>query len=74
MRATILPWAVILTKARRATVSMMAKGVLWPLIFTTQLYLCLDLHYNIQYFLCLEKWEILQQEYSQIPEVASSHF
>ena len=26
MRATVLPWAVILTKAYRATVSMMAKG------------------------------------------------
>ena len=26
MRATILPKAIILTKARRATVSMMAKG------------------------------------------------
>ena len=26
MRATILPQAIILTKARRATVSIMAKG------------------------------------------------
>ena len=26
MRATILPWAFILTKAHRAAVSMMAKG------------------------------------------------
>ena len=26
MRATILPWAIILTKAHRAAVSMMAKG------------------------------------------------
>ena len=26
MRATILPWAVMLTKAHRAAVSMMAKG------------------------------------------------
>ena len=26
MRATILPWAVILTKAHRAVVSLMAKG------------------------------------------------
>ena len=26
MRATILPYDIILTKARRATVSMMAKG------------------------------------------------
>ena len=26
MRATILPWAIILTKAHRATVSIIAKG------------------------------------------------
>ena len=26
MRVTILPWAIILTKARRAAVSMIAKG------------------------------------------------
>ena len=26
MRATILPYAIILTKAQRAVVSMMAKG------------------------------------------------
>ena len=26
MKATILPYAIILTKAHRATVSMMAKG------------------------------------------------
>ena len=30
MRATILSWAIILTKAHRAVVSMIAKGVLWP--------------------------------------------
>ena len=30
MRATMLPWAIILTKAHRAAVSMMAKEVLWP--------------------------------------------
>ena len=43
MRATILPKAIILTKARRAAVSIMAKGYLSTasemfLIFTTQLY------------------------------------
>ena len=26
MRATLLPWAIILTKAHRAAVSMVAKG------------------------------------------------
>ena len=30
MRTTILPQAMILTKAHRAVVSMMAKGVLGP--------------------------------------------
>ena len=39
MRATILPWAIILTKAHGATVSMMAKGCIVSvevfLIFTT---------------------------------------
>ena len=49
MRATILPLAIILTKAHRATVSLMAKGCIVLhcglstasevfLIFTTQLY------------------------------------
>ena len=38
MKVTILPWAIILTKAHRAAVSMMAKGcivarVLPPLCF-----------------------------------------
>ena len=30
MRATILPEAIILTKAHRAEVSMMAKGCIMP--------------------------------------------
>ena len=30
MRVTILPSAIILTKAHRAVVSMMPRGVLWP--------------------------------------------
>ena len=30
MRATILPKAIILTKAHRVAVSIIAKGVLWP--------------------------------------------
>ena len=49
MRATILPYAIILIKAWRAVVSMMAKGVYCGqtpasevfLIFTSQLYSCL---------------------------------
>ena len=30
MRVTILPEAIILIKARRAAVSMITKGVVWP--------------------------------------------
>ena len=49
MRVTILPQAIILTKAHRGAVSMIAKGVYCSLstasevllIFTTQLYSCL---------------------------------
>ena len=51
MRATILPQAVILTKAHRAAVSMMAKECIVArvlplrcLIFTTQLYSGLGNH------------------------------
>ena len=48
MKATILPYAIILTKSHRVTVSMMAKGVYCGLstssevflIFTIQLYAC----------------------------------
>ena len=29
MRATILPYAIILTKAHRAAVSIIAKGCMW---------------------------------------------
>ena len=42
MSAIILPWAIILTKAHRAAVIIMAKGCISAsevfLIFTTQLY------------------------------------
>ena len=47
MRATILPWAIILTKAHRVAVSMMAEycGLSTVsnvfLIFTTPLHSCL---------------------------------
>ena len=49
MRATILSYAIILTKARRATVSMIAKGCTCGLStasevflnFTTQLFSCI---------------------------------
>ena len=52
MRATILPWANIPTKAHRVSVSMMAKGCIVAIvstaserfrIFTTQLYMLMQL-------------------------------
>ena len=60
MRATILPYAVILAKVHRAAPSMMANGVYCSLStgsevflnFTTQLYPCVC-HYN------LDKGEVL---------------
>ena len=42
MRATILPWATILTKAHRAAVSTASEVFL---IFTTQIHLC-SCNYN----------------------------
>ena len=58
MRGTILPMPIILNKAHRAVVSMMAKGVYCGLsiasevflIFTTQLYSCL---YNHNAIVCI---------------------
>ena len=53
MRATILPYALVLTKAHRATVSVMAKGCMTTegfLIFTTQFYACVG-NYNARVFI-----------------------
>ena len=59
MRATILPEAIILTTARRASFSMMALGC----IFNTQPYSYLCNYDTI--FSYTDKREVLQQEYSQ---------
>ena len=41
MRATILPYVIVLTKAHRAAVCMIARGSIGVfLIFTTQIYSC----------------------------------
>ena len=56
MRATILPYAIILTKAQRATARMMAKGSIVARVlpfFTIQLNPCLC-HYSA-IFLYLDK-------------------
>ena len=50
MRATILPYVIILTKAGRVAVTLMAKRcivALVLLIFTTQLYPCLCNSFHI---------------------------
>ena len=65
MRTTILPNAIILTKAHRAAVSMLAKGVYYGLsiaskvflIFTTQLYSCLC-NYNAKVFISCQEGSI----------------
>ena len=62
MRFTILPNAIILTKARRAVVSISA----------TQLYLCLCNYDAIVPY--SNKTEVLQQEYSQLAILPSPHF
>ena len=69
MRATILPNAIILTKAHRAAVSTASEVFL---IFTTQLYLYLCNYNAISLY--TDKREVLQQEYSQPPILPSPHF
>ena len=77
MRATILPKAIIPTKAHRATVSMMAKG--FPstaselfLIFTTQLYQYLSV--NFLFALVSDEPEVLPPKYSQTAILHAAHF
>ena len=72
MRATILP------KARRTAVSNgqgvycgLSASIEVSLNFTTQLKLYVLL---TQYFSCTDKWEVLQQGYSQPPILPSPHF
>ena len=51
MRATILPLAIVLTKANRATVSMMAKGCIVARVLPLKCFLFLLPNY-IQVNLC----------------------
>ena len=46
MRATILPWAIILTKAHRAAVSMMAKGCIVARVLPLRCFLSLLPYYT----------------------------
>ena len=66
MRATILPYAIILTKARRP------RGVLWPstasevfLIFTTQLYQYIYIYFFFLFALVNDKPQVFLPKYSQ---------
>ena len=64
MRATILPYVIILTKAHRAAVSMMAKGSIVAsevfLISTTQLYQYLSVvFFYLHYLLTSLKYPFL---------------
>ena len=75
MRATILPQAIIyiLTKAHRATVSMMAKGCIVARVLPLRCFLFLLPNYMhvyaiiMQHFSHFDKREVFQQEYSQPP-------
>ena len=60
MRATILPLAIILTKACRAAVSMMAKGSTVLIPNYIQIYAII-----MQKFSFFDKRRVLQQEYSE---------
>ena len=72
MRATILPKAIILTKACKAAISIMAKGCIVARVLSLSLRCLLYLLPNfshifaiiMQYFSYLDKREVLQQEYS----------
>ena len=80
MRATILPWAVKLTKAHRAAVSIMAKGVYCGLstasevflIFTTQLYQYVSVF--VLFVLFSDEPEVFFPKYSQTAIFHAPHF
>ena len=79
MRITILPLAIILTKAHRTAVSMMAKGSIVARVLPLKCFLFLLPNYIhgyaiiMQYFSYLDKREVLQQEYSQPTILPSLH-
>ena len=80
MRATILPWAIVLTKAQRAAVSIMTQGCILAKVLPLRCFLSLlpnHIHVyaiTMEYFTDLDKREVLQQEYFQPPILPSSHF
>ena len=77
IRATILPWASILTKAHRASVSIMAKGCIVAWLLSLRFSLPYYIHVDaiiMQYVSHLDKKGVLQQEYSQPPILPSPHF
>ena len=80
MRATILPQAIVLAKAFRARVSIMAKGCVGvcglPLMCFIFLLPNIIIVYVIimQYFLHIDKRGLLQQEYSQPSKLPSTQF
>ena len=82
MRTTILPMAIILNKAHRAAVSMMAQWCIVALVLPLRCFLCLLTNFtNILVFLCLfapfsEEPEVFLSKYSQLqPAVLhAAHF
>ena len=80
MRATILPPAIILTKAHTAAVGVMAKGCILAQVLPLRCFLFLIPNYIHVYPIIMQKLsylderEVLQQEYSQSPILPSPHF
>ena len=78
VRVTILPYAIILTKANSAAVSIMAKGCISALVLPLRCFLFLLLSFIHLYnydamFSYFVKKEVLQQEYSKPPILHSPH-
>ena len=73
MRATILPKAIILTKAHMGYCGLNTASEVF-LIFSTQLYSYLCNHNTCTIFLFTDEREVLQQKYSQPPILPSPHF
>ena len=80
MRATVLPKAIVLTKAHRAVVSMMTKGSILTRVLPLRCFFFLLPNYIHVYAIIMiwfhncDKREVLQQEYSQHTILPSPHF
>ena len=79
MRVKILPWAVILTNAHRAAVSMMAKGSIVARVLPLRCFLFLLPNYTFfsvffLFALFTDEPEVFLPEYSQTAILHAAHF